>query len=86
MTKRNLDVGELVRFTTEKWEGSTGVVSQPITEESPGHVLVNSTGHILGVQVSIDDVDLAKVSDEGFAQLAYNLIKLGSQVLADRLI
>ncbi|HEY45070.1 MAG TPA: hypothetical protein G4O11_13915 [Anaerolineae bacterium] len=85
MSKEHLDIGDLVRITTGKWEGFTGIVSQPITEETAGHVLIHSGG-ILGIEVTLDDVDLANETGAGFAQLAYNLIKLGSHVIEKKLI
>jgi hypothetical protein len=42
-------------------------------------------GHIIGVTVSADEVDLADENSQGFAQLAYNLIKLGSHVIEQTL-
>ena len=86
MPKRSLKIGDLVILTKQQWHGFTGVVSLPITEESTGHVLVYADGHILGVEVSSEDVVLADESSEGFAQLAYALIKLGSHVIEKRLI
>ena len=51
-----------------------------------GHVLVHKDGCIFGVKASIEDVVLADISSQGFAQLAYNLIKLGSHVIEQKLI
>jgi hypothetical protein len=86
MSSRNFEIGDLVKLTTEEWDGFVGIVTQPITEDSAGHVLVHKNGYILGVRVSIGDVLPADKSSEGFAQLAYNLIKLGSHVIEERLI
>jgi hypothetical protein len=86
MSNRNLKIGDLVKLTTEEWNGFVGIVTQPITEDSAGHVLVEKAGYILGIRVSIGDVLPADKSSQGFAQLAYNLIKLGSHVIEKRLI
>lgn len=83
---RNLQVGDLVTLLAEDWRGMVGIVSQPITQGHPGHVLACRGGRILGVWASIDDVAVAEKSNEGFAQLAYNLIQLGSHVIEARLI
>lgn len=86
MSKRNLEIGDLVKLTTEEWDGVAGIVTQRITQANKGHVLVHREGCILGVTASIEDVVLADTSSQGFAQLAYNLIKLGSHVIEQRLI
>jgi hypothetical protein len=85
MSRGHLDMGDLVRFKTGEWEGFTGIVSRPITEETAGHVLIHSGG-ILGIEATLDDVDLVDETDAGFAQLAYSLIKLGSHVIEKKLI
>lgn len=81
MSKGSLDIGEVVQFTVGEWQGTSGVVSRPISKEAIGHVLVHKTGYILGVDASIDGVEIIDGSGKGFAQLAYNLIKLGSHVI-----
>jgi len=86
MSKVNLNTGDLVKFTAGEWGGLVGIITQPITTDRSGHVLVYKDGHILGVEASIDDVVPADKFSEGFAQLAYNLIKLGSRVIEKRLI
>jgi hypothetical protein len=86
MPARNLEIGDLVTLLTDDARGLVGIVSQPITAEHPGHVLVQKDGCILGVGLSLQDVSLAERSQEGFAQLAYNLIQLGSRVIESRLI
>jgi hypothetical protein len=55
-------------------------------EDHAGHVLVYKEGYILGIQVSLQVVLPAAHSSEGFAQLAYNLIQLGSRVIEARLL
>ena len=84
--KRSLEMGDLVTLLAGDWQGSVGIVSQPITEDHPGHVLVQKDGWIFGVQVTIHEVIPAEREKEGFAQLAYNLIQLGSRVIEARLI
>jgi len=86
MSERNLEVGDLVQLTTGEWQGFVGIVTQPITQDHAGHVLVLKAGYILGIKASIGDVLLAEKSSQGFAQLAYNLIKLGSHVIEQRLL
>jgi hypothetical protein len=86
MPQRSLKPGDLVTMLIKDCHGSVGVVSQPITEDHPGHVLVHKGGYIFGVRASIHDVMLADNRTEGFAQLAYNLIQLGSRVIEARLL
>jgi hypothetical protein len=86
MSKNTLNVGDIVLFASKEMVGTTGIVSKPITEEDPGHVLIIRDGYIVGVEVSIEDVTPADESTQGFAQLAYNLIKLGSHVIEKRLL
>lgn len=86
MSKSDLEMGAIVRLTSEDWTGITGIVSQPITEMSAGHVLVYRDGYIFGVPASLDDVVPADKSSEGYAQLANSLIKLGSHVIEQGLL
>jgi hypothetical protein len=86
MSQKSLEMGDLVTLLAKDWNGLVGVVSQAITKERPGHVLVYKDGCILGVKVSIQDVILADSGNQGFAQLAYQLIKLGSHVIENRLL
>ena len=86
MAIKEFSAGDLVKVLKEEWAGSVGIVTQPITEETPGHVLVHKEGAILGLEASSEDVDLAGESSEGFAQLGYQLIKLGSHVIEQKLI
>jgi hypothetical protein len=86
MPNPGLQPGELVKVITKPYDGLVGIVSQPIAQDQPGHVLVCKEGCIIGVQASLQDVTLADKSSEGFAQLAYNLIQLGSRVIEARLI
>ena len=78
--------GDLVLLNDEKWGGAVGVVSQPISDLSGGHVLTLRDGNLVGVSVSVNDVRVAGESSAGFAQLAYGLIKMGSHVIEQRLL
>jgi hypothetical protein len=86
MSKEMLKVGDVVSFTAEAMHGTTGIVSSPITEGNPGHVLVIKDGYIIGLEAALEDIVLADERSQGFAQLAYNLIKLGSHVIEKRLL
>ena len=86
MSQEKFNVGDMVILSAEGWQGTSGIVSHPATEGSNGHALVLLEGHIHGIDVSINDVQLADESSEGFAQLAYNLIKLGSHVIENTLL
>jgi len=86
LSKRNLEIGDLIKMTSGEASGCVGIVTQPVTEQSPGHVLIHKDGYILGVKVTIDDFELVDINTEGFVQLAYNLIKLGSHVIEKKLL
>ena len=86
MSLKVFNAGDLVKVLKDEWDGSVGIVTQPITREDIGHVLVHKDGVILGMDASSEDVDLAGESSEGFAQLGYQLIKLGSHVIEQKLI
>jgi hypothetical protein len=86
MSKREFQLGDTVKLSSEGWEGMTGVVSFPITERRRGHVLVHKDGFVFGVDTSSNDVNFVDERSEGFAQLAYSLIKLGSHVIERALI
>jgi hypothetical protein len=86
MPTKSFKLGDMVTLSVKGWEGLHGVVSRPIVEGNKGHVLVHRDAHILGVDVSTDDVNLVEERGEGFTQLAYNLIKLGSHVIEKALI
>jgi hypothetical protein len=84
--EKQLDIGTMVRFTTSDREGIAGVVCRPISAGSPGHVLLRQEGYVHGVDASMEDVDLADEATEGFTQLAYTLIKLGSHIIEKTLV
>ena len=86
MSNRGLVVGDLIVFTTDEREGLGGVVSQPITEDNAGFVLVLVDGYVRGLEASIEDVAPADETSRGYIQLAHNLIKLGSHVIENRLV
>jgi hypothetical protein len=71
-SKSDLEMGAIVRLASEEWTGVTGIVSQPITEASEGHVLVYRDRYIFGLPASMTDVEPADKSSEGYAQLAYD--------------
>ena len=86
MSGKNLEIGDLVIILRDECAGSVGIVTRPIAEQNTGHVLVYKDGSIFGLNASIEDVGLVDESSEGFAQLGYHLIKLGSQVIEQKLI
>lgn len=86
MPQNSLEQGNLVTLLTKDWNGLVGVVSQLITEDHPGHVRVYKDSCIFGVRVFNQDVSPADSANQGFAQLAYQLIKLSSHVIEKRLL
>ena len=86
MSSTNLATGDLVKILRGENAGSVGIVTKPITEQVAGHVLVSKDGLIMGIDASTEDVEFADESGEGFAQLGYQLIKLGSYVIEQKLI
>ena len=86
MSSKKFEVGDLVEMISKDWSGIVGIVSQPINEQHPGHVLIHKDDCILGRNTTIDDVELAGETSEGFAQLGYFLIKLGSHVIEKKLL
>lgn len=86
MSKNDLGIGEIVRIESGEWAGNIGIVSKPVTAQQTGHVLVYGSGYIQGLPVSWDDVRPADKASRGYAQLAYNLIKLGSKVIEQGLL
>jgi hypothetical protein len=86
MSRKRLEIGELVIVLRDEWAGTVGVVSRPISQQTMGHVLVQKEGSIVGVDASLGEVEAAGESSGGFAQLGYQLIKLGSHVIEQKLI
>jgi hypothetical protein len=86
VTQKAFKVGEMVVLTSGRWRGSTAIISQAIAPGSAGHALLHTDGHIIGVTAAASDVRLATKDTQGFAQLAYGLIKLGSHVIEQGLI
>jgi len=82
----NLEIGDLVTILRGEWTGAVGIVTRAITGQSKGHVLVQQAGSIFGMDASVEDLEPAGESSEGFAQLGYHLIKLGSHVIEQKLI
>ena len=86
MARECLEPGDLVVILRDEWERTAGIVTLPISKQNTGHVLLHKDGAILGIDVSMDDVERADERCEGFAQLGYQLIKLGSHVIEQKLI
>ena len=86
MPGKTLKPGDLIKALIPEWVGLVGIVTKPITEERSGHVLLIKDGVIMGVDAAMDDVESADEGSEGFAQLGYQLIKLGSQVIEKKLL
>lgn len=86
MSEKDLAVGELVKIINGRWAGSVGIVTQPITAQQSGHVLLHKDGSIRGIDASLADVEPVDENCEGFAQLGYQLIMLGSHVIEQKLI
>ena len=86
MVKKTYQVGDMVVLSTSGWQGQSAVVCAPAKPGKDGHVLLLSDGFIRGVGVSVEDITLADEDALGFAQLASNLIKLGSHVIEKRII
>ena len=86
MAKKSYQVGDMVVLSTDERQGQSAVVCAPAKPGKDGHVLLLSEGFIRGVSVSVEDISLAEEDARGFAQLASNLIKLGSHVIEKRII
>jgi len=86
MSKNDLGIGYIVRIESGEWAGNIGIVSKPVTSQQTGHVLVYGSGYIQGLPVSLAEVRPADKASRGYAQLAYNLIKLGSKVIEQGLL
>lgn len=78
--------GALVKLTAAGKTGLVGVVTEAIAKSTPGYVVFLENGHLQGMQATIEDVAPSDQSTTGFAQLAYNLIELGSHVIEKKLI
>jgi hypothetical protein len=86
MSSKKYEIGDLVKILKGEWVGTVGIVTKPVDSQNTGHVLVYKSGSILGMDASIEDLEVADESSEGFAQLGYHLIKLGSHVIEQKLI
>jgi hypothetical protein len=82
---REFKVGDVVVLGTDR-AGAGGVVSQPITEDAIGHVLTLRDGRLVGIPATMEDVVSADEDSQGFTQLAYSLIKLGSHIIEQKLL
>ena len=86
MSQNTYKVGDMVVLSMDEWQGQSAVVCAPVKPGQDGHILVLSDGFLRGVSVSVEDITLAEEDARGFAQLASNLIKLGSHVIEKRII
>ncbi len=86
MSDENFEIGALVKLRSAGQEEMVGIVSQPISDQHPGHVLSHVDGCILGHDASISEVEPVGETAGGFAQLGYLLIKLGSHVIENKLL
>lgn len=86
MAERTFEAGDLVKILRANWIGCVGIITRPISDRDRGHVVLHKDGAILGMDASLEDVELADEKSEGFAQLGYHLIKLGSHVIEQKLI
>lgn len=86
MSQEQFKIGDMIVLESGELRGWTAVISRPIEAGSIGHALLHVDGHIIGVDVSADDVRAVERGAQGFAQLAYSLIKLGSHVIEQGLI
>ena len=85
-SKKNLETGDLVKVVAGSASGCVGVVTRPVTEQARGHVHIHKDRYIQGLDISQEDVLEVDRHAEGFAQLAYNLVKLGSHVIEQKLL
>jgi hypothetical protein len=86
MADESYQLGELVTFVSGEWTGFAGVVSWPITKEDAGYILVNSEGRVAGIPATYEDIMPADETAKGFTQLAYQLIKLSSQLIENAIM
>jgi hypothetical protein len=86
MSRKKFNVGDLILILKGDWAGKVGIISKPVTEQVPGHVLIHEDGAIIGMDASIEDIKLADDTDKGYTQLGYHLIKLGSLVIEQKLL
>jgi hypothetical protein len=86
MSCKKYGIGDLVKILQGEWVGTVGIVTKPMDGQNTGHVLVYKDGSIFGMDASVVDLEVADESSEGFAQLGYHLIKLGSHVIEQKLL
>jgi hypothetical protein len=86
MSRPSFEPGDLVSILKPEWAGDVGIVTLPISEQEPGHVLLHHRGSILGIDAALADIAPAGETSVGFAQLGYQLIKLGSHVIEQKLL
>ena len=86
MSQDTYNIGDMVVLLTDDRRGISAIVSSPIEPGRAGHVLLIKDGRLIGTNALADDVTLADENTQGFAQLAYKLIKLGSHVIEKTLL
>jgi hypothetical protein len=86
MPKELFEIGDLVQLITKDWEGHIGIVSQPISFQSKGHILINLSGEVLGIPVALEDVSVPDDSSGGYVQLAFKLLAMGSNIIEKKIL
>lgn len=86
MSQSIYKIGDMVVLSVADRRDVSAVVSSPIEPGRAGHVLSIKDGYLIGTDASVDEVTLVDESTQGFAQLAYKLIKLGSHVIEKTLL
>jgi hypothetical protein len=86
MSQDTYNIGDMVILSVADRRDISAVVSSPIEPGRAGHVLLIKDGCLIGTNASVDDVTLVDESTQGFAQLAYKLIMLGSHVIEKTLL
>lgn len=76
-------VGDLV---VHKSSGVFGVISSAEDSRGTGQMLTLRHGSLVGMAVDWHDIRPATDADTGAAQLAHELIRLGSHIIEKRLI
>ncbi|HZY30261.1 MAG TPA: hypothetical protein VFF86_01335 [Candidatus Methylomirabilis sp.] len=77
------EVGDLVVYTSS---GELGVISSAGDSRGKGQMLILRRRSLVGMAVDWHDIRLATDADTGAAQLAHELIRLGSHIIEKRLI
>jgi hypothetical protein len=86
MPKELFEIGDLVQLIPKDWEGHIGIVSQPISIQSRGHVIINLSGEVIGIPVAFEDVLVPEDSSGGYVQLAFKLLAMGSNIIKKKML